>query len=237
MHSVQPALRANERPVSQLNTDARATFISKTYSHLLGGIILFALAISMMFKLSVPEMLMSFFQGNRMGMLLFFGGFVAVGALGSHMAANARTLGMQYAGFTLFVALEALFFCPLLFIAANYYPGVITEAGIATVVGFSGLTAVAFVSRKDFSFLGGIIKWGMICAIGLIIASFVFGFTLGLLFSVVMVAMAGAAILYETSNIIHHYPEDRYVGAGLALFAWVALMFFYMIRIFMSMRD
>ena len=55
-------------------------------------------------------------------------------------------------------------------------------------------------------------------------------------FSLAMVAFAGAAILYDTSNVLHHYPEDRYVAASLQLFASVALLFWYILRIFMS-RD
>ena len=53
-------------------------------------------------------------------------------------------------------------------------------------------------------------------------------------FSVAMVGLAGAAILYDTSNVLHHYPEDRYVAASLQLFASVAMMFWYVLRIFMS---
>jgi hypothetical protein len=52
-----------------------------------------------------------------------------------------------------------------------------------------------------------------------------------------MIGFAGAAILYDTSNVLHHYPEDRYVGAALQLFASVALMFWYVLRLFMGSRD
>ena len=52
-----------------------------------------------------------------------------------------------------------------------------------------------------------------------------------------MVGLAGAAILHDTSNVLHHFPEDRYVGAALELFASVALMFWYVLRLFMSSRD
>jgi len=48
--------------------------------------------------------------------------------------------------------------------------------------------------------------------------------------------LAGAAILFDTSNILRTYPEDRYVSAALQLFASVALMFWYVLRLFMS-RD
>ena len=64
-----------------------------------------------------------------------------------------------------------------------------------------------------------------------------FGFELGTWFSVAMVGLAGAAILYDTSSILRDYPEDRYVGAALQLFASVAMMFWYVLRIFMSSDD
>jgi len=62
----------------------------------------------------------------------------------------------------------------------------------------------------------------------------IFGFQLGMFFSVAMVVLAGAAILYDTSNVLLRYPEDQHVAASLQLFASVALMFWYVLRIFMS---
>ena len=112
----------------------------------------------------------------------------------------------------------------------------IESAAILTLVGFAGLTAVAFWTRKDFSFLGAVLRWAMIVALLAIVGAVVFGFELGTWFSVAMVGLAGVAILYDTSNVIHHYPEDRYVAAALELFASVALMFWYILRLLMS-RD
>jgi uncharacterized protein len=92
------------------------------------------------------------------------------------------------------------------------------------------------ITRKDFSFLRGLLVWGFILAMVGIVASLLFGFEMGTWFSVAMIGFAGAAVLYDTSNIIHHYPEDKYVAASLALFASIALMFWYVLRLFMS-RD
>jgi FtsH-binding integral membrane protein len=36
--------------------------------------------------------------------------------------------------------------------------------------------------------------------------------------------------------VVHHFPEDRYVAASLQLFSSVTLMFWYVLRIFMSRR-
>jgi hypothetical protein len=136
-----------------------------------------------------------------------------------------------------FVVAEAIIFVPLLYIANSVAPGMITSAALVTLAGFGGLTAIAFTTRKDFSFLGGLLRWGIMLALVLIVASVIFGLHLGTIFSVAMVGLAGAAILYDTSNVLHHYPEDRYVGAALQLFASVAMMFFYVLQIFLSSRD
>jgi FtsH-binding integral membrane protein len=52
-----------------------------------------------------------------------------------------------------------------------------------------------------------------------------------------MIGFAGAAVLYDTSNILHHYPEDRHVAAALGLFSSIALMFWYVLQLFISSRD
>jgi FtsH-binding integral membrane protein len=135
------------------------------------------------------------------------------------------------------VVAEAVIFVPLLYMANAYAPGAIQSAASVTLLGFAGLTAIAFISRKDFSFLGSILQWAGLVALVLIIAGVVFGFQLGTFFTVGMIALAGGAILYDTSNILHHYSEDRYVGASLELFASVALLFWYVLSFFISSRD
>jgi FtsH-binding integral membrane protein len=52
-----------------------------------------------------------------------------------------------------------------------------------------------------------------------------------------MIGFAGVAVLYDTSNIIHNFPEDRYVAAAMQLFASIALMFWYVLRLMMGNRN
>ena len=132
---------------------------------------------------------------------------------------------------------EALIFVPLLAIASRMAGDIIPMAGLITLLLFAGLTFTAFTTRKDFSFLGGILKIGGFVALGVMVAGAVFGFNLGLFFSGLMVAFAAAAILYSTSNIIHHYGTTQHVAAALSLFASVALLFWYILRILMSLSS
>jgi FtsH-binding integral membrane protein len=221
-------------PVSELSTDARASFISKTYSHVAIAILLFTAIEFYLFNsgLVVPlaEWMLSF------NWLLVIGAYMLVGWAATHVAHKVESRPLQYLAMVAFVAAEAVLFAPLLLIAALKAPGIIESAVGITLLGTLGLTAVAFITRKDFSFLRGMLVWGGILALVAIVGAVLFGFELGTWFSVAMIGFAGAAVLYDTSNIIHHYPEDRYVGAALALFASIALMFWYVLRLLMS-RD
>jgi FtsH-binding integral membrane protein len=134
--------------------------------------------------------------------------------------------------------LEAVIFLPLIYIAvANSDYNVIFQAATLTVAMFAGISAVAFTSKRDFSFLRNIITIGGFIAIGLIVAGMIFGFNLGLWFSVGMVILASATILYQTSKLKDSYSTNQYVGASLQLFASIMLLFWYILRILMSRRS
>jgi FtsH-binding integral membrane protein len=78
---------------------------------------------------------------------------------------------------------------------------------------------------------------GGMVALGAIICSLIFGFSLGIVFSSTMLLFAGGSILYTTSSIIHEYRTDQYVAASLALFAGVMLLLWYVIRILLAARK
>jgi uncharacterized protein len=220
--------------VADASIEARARFITRTYNHLFGAIVAFAGIEYLLFKTGAAYAIAEVMIGTSW--LLVLGGFMLVSWLASRAALTSQSVATQYAALGGFVLAEAIFFVPLLVIADNIAPGAIPSAGLVTMLGFAGLTAVAFTTRKDFSFLGGLLRWGGIVALVAIVAGVIFGFEMGTWFSVAMIGFAGAAILYDTSNVMHHFPEDRHVGAALQLFASVALMFWYVLRLFMSLR-
>lgn len=221
-------------PVGQLNEHSRGRFVSRTYSHLFSAITAFTLFEVFLFKTGLAEVIARTLLSGSW--LLVLGGFVVVSWIARGVAHRATSKVAQYAALAGYVIGEAIIFVPLLYMADTFAPGAITSAAAVTFLAFTGLSLVAFYTRKDFSFLRGILMFSGVLAFVLIVAGAVFGFQLGTYFSVAMVGVAGAAILYDTSNILHHYPEDRYVAASLELFASVALMLWYVLRIFMSRR-
>jgi hypothetical protein len=79
--------------------------------------------------------------------------------------------------------------------------------------------------------------WGGVSALVLIGAAILFGLDLGIWFSVGMIALAGASILYQTQTIIRRYPHDAYVGAAVQLFASVMMLFWYVLRLLGQLRS
>ncbi len=220
---------------SESLVDRRARFIARTYNHLFWAIVAFIALEIALFMTGAAAVLARAMLGTSW--LLVLGAFMLASWLASRWAHTSTSRSLQYAGLATMVVAYAILFLPLLVVAEHYAKGTIQSAGIVSLAGFGGLTAIVMVTKKDFSFLRGVLFWGGLCALLMIVAGAIFGFQLGTLFSVVMVAFAGAAILYDTSNVLHHFPEDRYVGAALELFASVALLFWYVLRIFLAARD
>ncbi|HEX2138393.1 MAG TPA: Bax inhibitor-1 family protein [Woeseiaceae bacterium] len=218
-------------PVSELAIEDRSNFIWRCYAHVVGAILAFAGIELYFFQSGIAAAIAAPMFNNW---LLVLGGFMLASWGATHVAHRVQSKQAQYAALGAFVVVEALIFAPLLYVADATAPGVIDSAAGVTILGSVGLIATAMITRKDFSFLRGLLVWGGILAMVGIVASLLFGFALGTWFSVAMIGFAGAAVLYDTSNIMHHYPEDKYVAASMALFASIALMFWYVLRLFMS---
>ncbi len=215
--------------------DSRAQFITRTYTHVVGGILGFILVELGLFESGLADQIAHFMFG--VNWFLILGAFMLVGWLATRTAQTSTSIGMQYFSYAAYVVAEALIFVPLLYLADRKAPGAIDSATLITALGAGGLMVVAHRTRKDFSFLRAILMWGGVVAILAMVGGAVFGFQLGTWFSVAMIGFAGAAVLYDTSNIIQHYPEDRYVSAAMQLFASIALMFWYVLRLVMGSRN
>ena len=222
-------------PIEQQSVDARAEFITRTYNHLMGAIAAFVGIEFLLFGSGLAAPIAETMLSGSW--LLVLGAFMIVGWLANGVAARSESLPAQYAALGAYIVFEALIFVPMLYIAESTATGVIQSAAVVTLLGFAGLTAVVFTTRKDFSFMGSLVRYGFVLGIVAIVGGVMFGFELGTWFSVAMIGLAGAAILYDTSNVLHHYPEDRYVAASLSLFASVALLFWYVLRLFMASDD
>jgi FtsH-binding integral membrane protein len=232
-----PLERGYERGESV--STARATFIRKTYAHLAFAVL--ALIGIEALLLSIPGLDMQILGAlgkSPVAYLVVFGAFIVFGTLAQYWAASQTSRGVQYLGLSVYVVLEAMILFPILAITKYLgeqdpvrFGGIIPTAGILTLAVFGALTMIVMTTKKDFSFLGSVLTLCSFAALGFIIVAIIFGINLGVFFSAAMIVLMGGYILYDTSNILHHYGTEQYVAAALALFASVATLFFYILRL------
>ncbi|WPB79197.1 Bax inhibitor-1 family protein [Archangium violaceum] len=224
---------AADAPISE-----RMSFIRKTYLHLGGAVLAFIVLEAALINSPLAQPIVQTMLGGRMSWLIVLGAFMVVGWVADRWARSASSPAMQYLGLGLYVVAEAIIMLPLLYVAAYFSgdPNIIAKAGVLTGLVFVGLTGTVFITRRDFSWLRPALMVAGFAALGLIVVSILFGFTLGTLFAAVMVVVAAGYILYYTSNVLHHYPVGSHVAAALTLFSSVALLFWYILRIFMDRR-
>lgn len=223
--------------VAEAEQSAQATFFKKTYSHLALGVLLFVVIEALFLQIDpLVDFLLSLTQGYLW--LALLGGFMGINYVAQKMVVDKVNKPKQYLGFLLYIIAQALIFVPILFIAI-YYTGdadLLIQASMITGGLFLGLTMIVFGTSTNFSFLKSILSIGFFVALATIIGGILFGFELGLWFSVAMIVLASGSILYETYKIRNNYYLDEYVPAALSLFASLMLLFWYVLRMLMS-RD
>jgi len=255
--------RPIEGAVATLGVSDRVVFLRKTYAHLglallgfaaiCGGVLKFAPAVSWKFSTMFGTSMF-----GMLGMLILMMGALFVA---NYMVQHNTSRGMQYAGLGLGVAAYAFLFQPLFWVLmlkfSTFGPDqvamirsghmvpvmngaaleILTQAIVITLAIFVGLTAVVFITKKDFSFMRGILTIASFAALGIIVAAMIFGFSLGALFAGFMIFLMAGYILYETSTIMKDYPPTMYVAAAMMLFSTVVTLFMYVLRLLMSLRS
>lgn len=239
------SVRPIEGAVATLGVSDRVAFLRKTYAHLGVALIAFAAITGgmMRFATDVSAKYSSWvIFGGFWRMLLVFGLFIAAGMLAQRLALSETSRGLQYVGLGIFVTAFSLLLQPLLWVLLSRFGGrgffsIISQATVITLAIFIGLTLTVFLTRKDFSFLRGVLTVCTFAALGVIVASWLFGFTLGALFCGAMILLMSGYILYQTSVILKSFPPTAYVAAALMLFSTIATLFLYVLDLLSILRS
>ncbi len=216
--------------VAQTSAETRLNFIRKTYVLFLMGILTAVAAGAAC--LHIPAI-----NNAVVGLLNHSALILFLLIIGASIGAQAvsRVEGLNYVALFAFTGLMGLVFAPVI---ATFAPEVVGQAGFLTVVIFGSLTAYAFISRKDFSYLGGMLFIGLISLIlgGLANAFFFKSGAASYLMSWVTVLIFSGYVLYDTSRIINRYDERGYCSAALALFLDFLNIFMALLRILSGSR-
>lgn len=226
-----------------LGVSDRVAFLRKTYA-LLGVALVGLAALTFGMMRLAPETSLAMSRWAFTGTwnwLLVLGLFMLVGYLAERLAWSQSSRGLQFLGLGIFVVAQAMLLQPLIWIAMLRFGGagagaLILQAATITIAVFVGLTATVFITRKDFSFMRGALMIGTFAALGIILASALFGFSLGIVFIGAMIVLMAGYILYQTSLVMSQFPPTAYVAAALMLFSTVATLFWYVLQLLMSLR-
>jgi modulator of FtsH protease len=106
-----------------------------------------------------------------------------------------------------------------------------------TAVAFVALSGYALTTKKDFSFLGGFLIVGLVLALIAIVANIFLGIpALSLTISAAVVLLLSAAILYDTSRMIHD-REANYIVMTVSLYANLYVMFLHLLNLFHALSG
>jgi uncharacterized protein len=237
---------AHSRPipgaVATAGVSERVAFLRRTYGHL--GAALVGLAV-LTYALMTYATEFSFgfsrwaLQG-QLNWILVLGAFMLTGYIAERLATSDSSRGMQYVGLGLGVVAQSIILQPLLWVAVLRFgdgsTALIGQAIAITLAIFIGLTLTVFVTKKDFSFMRGVLMVASFAALGIILASWIFGFSLGLIFVAAMIALMAGYILYQTSLVMQYFPPTHHVAAALMLFSTISTLFWYVLQLLMSLR-
>lgn len=221
------------QPVVTLPEDDRIAFMGRVYQHLGLAIVAFMAFEFLLFTSGIAERIYDMVSGSGGAWLLILGAFMVGSWLTAQAATDLTNPGRQYVGLFGQSALYSLIFAPFLHYVFNEVDGSgdVWAAAVITGVGFAGLSATAWVTRRDLSFLRPLLIWGGVAALVLIFGAVIFGANLGTWFSVAMIALMGASILYNTQQILHRYPQQAHVAAAVQLFGSIMTMFWYVLSL------
>ena len=238
------SLRPIQGAVATVGVSDRVTFLRKTYAHLGFALLAFAAITGGMMRFA-PEVSLKFSRwalAGRWNWLLLMGAFMLVGWIAERLAMSETSRGVQYVGLGLATIAQAVILQPILWVLMARFGSagafsIISQATVITLSIFIGLTLVVFLTKKDFSFMRGILVVCSFAALGVILASMAFGFSLGALFCGAMILLMSGYILFQTSIIMKAFPPTAYVAAALMLFSTIATLFWYVLQLLISLRN
>ncbi|HYE15956.1 MAG TPA: Bax inhibitor-1 family protein [Pyrinomonadaceae bacterium] len=208
---------------AEVSVSERMSFVRKVYA-LFFAATFFAIG-GVALGLSIRPLLRFAFEHPFIMLFAMLGGVMGAQAVRHVPVVNLLALF----GFT---TLTGVVISPLIAVVLMTNPGSILAAGVMTVAIFGGLTAYVFISKKDFSFMRGMVTVGLIVVVvASLLNMFVMSSALGFAVAAAALLLFSGFVLYDTSNIIRRYPVNEYVAGALSLYLDAFNIFLALLRI------
>ncbi|HEX7313379.1 MAG TPA: Bax inhibitor-1/YccA family protein [Pyrinomonadaceae bacterium] len=213
---------------ARASVEERMGFIRKVYA-LFFAATLFAIG-GVLLGLSFTPLLQFAYEHPWIMFFAMIGGVLGAQAL-------RHVPGLNLVALFGFTTLTGVVISPLIAVILRINPGSILAAGVLTVGIFGGLTAYVFISKKDFSFMRGMLMTGLIVVIlAGVVNIFLGASALGFAVAAATLLLFSGFVLYDTSNIIRRYPVNEYIAGALDLYLDAFNIFLALLRLLNS-RD
>lgn len=218
--------------------EAKSSFITRVYTKLALSILALAGIEAAVFGIVGAEKILAFTESHLLAMgLVFLAMCVAGPFISNAVLASNPSRPTQYGLLAFNILIEATFLFPLLAVAGLYFgSALIWQACGLTASLFIALSAAVFVTRIDFSFLRSFLTFCGFAALILIAAALLFGFHLGMWFTIAVIFLACGYILYDTSVMMRYAEPDDDIICTINLFTSVMTLFFYILRLLMELN-
>lgn len=237
----------NAVPLARASATARLSFLRKVYALFFAGVLSAAggamaalytgTPVGVAKGVAVPPLVAFVMQHSIISIVIYFAAFFGLSAVRHKPRINVVAL----LGFTF---ISGLFIAPALFVAtlmakmgATLSSNPVRDAFLLAGAGFGGLTGYALISRKNFSFLGGMLWMGLLVLLGaMLIGMFVGSQVFHLAIASVGVLLFGAYVLYDTSRLLHSDEPITPVDAAISLYLDFLNLFLFLLQILASGR-
>jgi modulator of FtsH protease len=211
-------------PLSVSGDPARVLYIQKVFGLLLVGL---AVAVGGGIVGMQPSILPITAGHPILSMIAMFG--LVIWASKAAEGPNAQTV------YYIFTFGMGLIIAPVIAVVLYKHggAGIVVQAAVLTAINFSALAAYTFISKRDFSFMGGFLMTGLITVIiaQLLNAFFFHSSAMVNMMSWVIVALFNGFILYDLSRILHSARTIPPTMAAMSLFLDVFNLFLAILRI------
>ena len=211
------------RTAAEATTAERMSFVRKVYALFFAATLFAVGGVALGFV--YPPLMMAVAAHPWISLFALLGGVVAAQAV-------RHVPGVNLFALFAFTTLTGAIISPAIYLYSQINPASLVQAGLLTVGIFGGLTAYVFITKRDFSFMRGMLMTGLIVmvlavVVNIFMASSAFSFAI----AAASLLLFSGFVLYDTSNIIRRYPTNEYVAGALSLYLDAFNIFLALLRL------
>jgi len=223
---------AVEAPAITRTVEERLAFLRRVYGWMFAGVLATVMGIAIAIESGLAmNLLLAGLLPNILLTVAWIGGAYLVQKVRHVETWNVVAFAAY--GLLTGIVISNLVLLAMLFATHNGQPegAYIMQAGLMTLLTFGGLSVYAFFTKRDFSFLRGMLVVGTFVLLGaLIIGFFVESSGFHLVVSGFGVLLFAGYTLYDTQKVLRTYPDGEHVAGAMTLFLDFVLLFVYILR-------